>query len=374
MGGFMFRQLFVFLLSVALIFVFGSCTTTSEPTQDNSDIPSDPVDVDVPALDHDNLVPTATFTKTSGNETRIKVNLLGLVDPTTLVPIDLYADYDDGFHNFYLEEDGVVKGVKLTKVSSSTQLKADIVFTVDNSGSMGEEADSVAIRIVEFANFLAQQGLDAQFGCVGYDGWVNGGLNLSDHLTLETYLNDRTGYNSGTYRTYGFYGPDSANLEATADEYFSDVYGENGVVGVFFADSLYNWRPGAQKVYINFTDEPTQPGGLYSWSTAALCEKLLGSATVHTVFSEDTTWYSGYWQDLWQERPWDMSKCTGGTVKFVSNDASDLNLIDLPVTGALSNSYLVEYVTSSASGTHTVVITVSTSTADGRIEYTDISY
>ena len=105
-----------------------------------------------------------------------------------------------------------------------------------------------------------------------------------------------------------------------------------------------------------------------------MCEKLLGKATVHTVFSEDTTLSSGNWVNLWEERPWDMSKCTGGTVKFVSNDASDLNLIDLPVTGALSNSYLVEYVTSSASGTHTVVITVSTSTADGRIEYTDKSY
>jgi hypothetical protein len=161
MGGFMLRQLVVFLLSISLILVFGSCTTTSEPTQDNSDIPSNPVDVDVPVLQHNNLVPSATFTKTDGNASRIKVNLLGMVDPMTLEPIDLYADYNDGFYNFYLEEDGVVKGVKLTKVSSSTKLKADIVFTVDNSGSMGDEADSIAIRIVEFANFLVQQGLDA---------------------------------------------------------------------------------------------------------------------------------------------------------------------------------------------------------------------
>jgi hypothetical protein len=127
-------------------------------------------------------------------------------------------------------------------------------------------------------------------------------------------------------------------------------------------------------VFINFTDEPTQPGGYYEWSTAAMCEKILGEATVHTVFSDDTTWYAGYWEDLENERPWEMSTCTGGTYKFVSSDASDLNLLDLPVTGALSNSYLVEYVTSASSGTHTVVITVSTSTADGKIEYIDISY
>jgi hypothetical protein len=99
----MVKQIFVLLLSLTLIAVFGSCSSTSEPAPNNSDIPSDPVDVDVPALDHDNLVPSATFTKTLGNESRIKVNLLGLVDPTTLVPIDLYADYNDGFYNFYLE-------------------------------------------------------------------------------------------------------------------------------------------------------------------------------------------------------------------------------------------------------------------------------
>jgi hypothetical protein len=371
----MFRHVLIFALTALLIIMLGSCSNTSEPKTTNDDIPKDPEGISVPDLSKNNIVPAATFTKSSGNDSRIKVNLLGLVDPESLEPIDLYADYNDGLYNFFLEEDGVVKGVKLTKVSTSTQLKADIVFTVDNSGSMSEEADSIAARMVDFANFLSQQGLDAQFGCVGYDGWVNGAMNLSDHTSLETFLNDRYwSQYEGTYRTYGFYGPDSANLEEVANTYFADVWGENGVVGVFYADSIFSWRPGAQKVFINFTDEPTQPGGYYEWSTAAMCEKMLGLATVHTVFSEDTAYYTNSWEDLYQERPWDMSWCTGGTVKFVSSDANDLNLLDLPVTGALSNSYLIEYITSSAAGTHTVVITVSTSTADGRIEYIDISY
>ena len=33
---------------------------------------------------------------------------------------------------------------------------------------------------------------------------------------------------------------------------------------------------------------------------------MVGKATVHTVFSEDTTY--GYWQDLYNERPWKMSE------------------------------------------------------------------
>jgi hypothetical protein len=370
----MLKLIIIFLLSLKMIVAFNSCSSTSEPVPDNSDIPPNPTDIEVPAVIHKNLVPAVTFTKTSGNETRIKVNLLGLVEPNTLEPIELYADYRDGLYNFYLEEDWIVKGVKLTKVSSSTKLKADIVFTVDNSGSMNEEADSIAARIVEFTNFLTLKGLDVQFGCVGYYGEVNGGLNLTDHQILETYLNDRTNYNTGTDRTVGFYGPDSAILKQTAIEQYSIIKRENGVVGVLYANSLFNWRPGAQRIFINFTDESTYPEGFYVWSTAAMCENLIGVATVHTVFSKDTTLSSGNWVDLWEERPWDMSKCTGGTVIFVSSDASDLNLLDLPVTGALSNSYLVEYVTSSPSGKHTIVVTVSTNTADGKIEYSNISY
>jgi hypothetical protein len=370
----MFRHVLFLLFFFMLILFFSACNQTStEPTADNSDIPADPTDVIVPNLQFNNIVPAATFTRADGNASRIQVNLLGLVDPNTLDPIELFANYEGGTYNFYLEEDGIVKGVKLTKVSSSTTLKADIVFTVDNSGSMDDEANAIAARIIDLANYLSQQGLDAKFGCVGYDGWVNGGVNLTDENTLEYFLNDRY-YSSfgGTYRTYGFYGPDSASLEDNAWEYYSDVYGENGVVGVFFADSLFNWRPGAQRVFINFTDEPTQPGGVYKWSTANLCEKILGKATVHTVFSEDSSYYS--WSELYAERPWEMSNCTGGTVKFVSNDASDLNLLDLPVTGALSNSYLVEYVTTGSSGTHDVVITVTSTNADGKIEYIDIRY
>lgn len=369
----MFKHVLFLLFSFMLMIFLAACGQTStEPAADNSDIPADPVDVIVPNLQFNNILPSATFIRTDGNASRIQVNLLGLVDPSTLDPIELFANYEGGTYNFYLEEDGIVKGVKLTKVGINTTLKADIVFTVDNSGSMSEEADSIASRIVDLANFLSQQGLDAQFGCVGYDGYVNGGINLTDENALESFLNDRLYYNYGTYRTYGFSGPDSASLEQNAWDYFSEVYGENGVVGVLFADSLFSWRAGAQRVFINFTDEPTQPGGQYEWSTAAMCEKILGKATVHTVFSEDSSYYS--WQELYDERPWDMSSCTGGTVKFVSSNASDLNLIDLPVTGALSNSYLVEYVTSNSSGSHNVVITVVSATADGKIEYIDINY
>jgi len=368
----MFKRFVLYVFTFTLVTIFACTKDSSGPKVNNDDIPPDPSNITVPTTSYDNLIPAATFGKTSGNPSRIRVNLLGLVNPNTLLPLVLNGDYAGGGYNFYLEEDGIIKGVKLTKVSTSTVLTADIVFTVDNSGSMDQEADSVANSILEFADYLSGKGLNVRFACVGYWGEVTGAINFTDKNKLSNYLNNRTGYDYGTYRTEGFSGADSAQLEESAYTFASNIYNENGVVAVLFADSLFSWRAGAQRVFINFTDEPTQPDGYYDWSTAYLCEKILGRATVHTVFSEDTTYYS--WQDLYDERPWAMSQCTGGTVKFVDEYATGLNLVDLPVAGALSNSYLVEYVTTGSNATHTVVITVKVTGADGKIEYANINY
>ncbi len=223
---------------------------------------------------------------------------------------------------------------------------------------MGEEADSVAASIIDFANFLQSSGLDVKFAVVGYDGFVNGGINFTSAQALSNYLNRET----GTYRTYYFAGADSASLTNRA-YLFGYAPGENGVIAAIFADSVYAWRSGAQRVFINFTDEPTQSDGS-QWNNAMGCSLFSGKATVHTVFSQDSTYYSSYWSN-YDERPWEFSKCTGGTIKFIPNNAAGLSLRDLPVAGALANSYLVEYVTSKTGQAHTVKITVYTTNADG---------
>lgn len=235
---------------------------------------------------------------------------------------------------------------------------------------MGQESDSIAVRIIDFVNFLASSGLDLQVGAVGYNGRVSGAINLTTAAALSAYLN-RPGFIS-TSRTVGFSGPDSARLQTAAASHATGIGGENGIVGVTFADSLFSWRSSAQRVYVNFTDEPTQPSNLAFWSTEGLCARWQpGKGTIHTVFSADTT---QSWSRLLRERPWDLSACTGGTVKFVPATAAGLDLRTLPVTGALASSRLVEFVSASASGQHTVVITVKTSTADGKTTFSNISY
>ena len=364
----MFKKVLVVMFSVLLVAVLSCSKSSTEPEDPNSDIPPNPANINVPATVFNNLIPSATFQKVSGNESRIKVNLLGLVDPSTGTPIELDANYGGTTYNTFLEEDSILQGLKLTKVSTGNVLKSDIVFTVDNSGSMSQESDSVAARIIDFATFLTNSGLDAVFGCVGYYGEVTGAINLTDQTQLASFLNR----NTGTYRTKGFAGPDSALFDSLANIYAPGVSGENGVVAILFADSLFSWRAGSQRIFINFTDEPTQPNYIEKWSTSNLCNELLGRATVHTVFSRDSSYYS--WTPLYRERPWKMSECTGGTMKFIPSDASGLDLTTLPVAGALANSYLLEYVTGNPNGTHTVTITVKTASVDGKIVYTDISY
>ena len=356
-----------FLLILALVFtslVYFSCDTTEDPA-DNSDIPGDPTGVTVPTPTKNNVLPSASFTTTGS---RVKLNLLGLIDPTTNQPLTLtYNSSNPQASNIFVEEDGIVKGLKVSKVGTGNVLTADIVFCVDNSGSMGQEADSVAASIIEFANFLQSSGLDVKFAVVGFDSYPNGGLNFTNAQTLSNYLN-RSGV-SGTSRTYEFSGPDSAALETRAYN-FGNAAGENGVIAAIFADSVYSWRAGAQRVFINFTDEPTQSLTNGMWNNAMGCSLLSGKATVHTVFSEDST----YWTfDFDDERPWELSKCTGGTTKFIPNTAAGLNLKDLPVAGALANSYLVEFVSAKTGVAHTVKVTVYTSTADG-VQTFNITY
>lgn len=363
----MLKKLFLIML-VAMGLIFIGCDKAGDDDNSNNDIPADPVNVTPPTPQKNNVQPTASF---SNEGERIKLNLQGLVDPTTKQPITLFYSADNpSASNIFVQQNGVTKGLLVTKVGTNTTLKADVIFTVDNSGSMGAEADNVADGINAFATALANSGLDVQFGCVGYGDYsrVTGAINITTASNLSAYLNRSGTY--GTYRTMGYGGADATTLETNANNY-GNVGGENGVQACLFAYEYFAWRAGASKVFVNFTDEPTQPNSSdFSFNTAQLCNTLGGIATVHTVFSEDTSYFSNYWSQ-YDERPWKMSECSGGTVKFIANDASDLVLSDLPVVGALSNSYLVEYVKGSSTVQQwTVKVTIYTSTADGSTTYT----
>ena len=356
----------VLYLQLFLVLLFLSCAENGTQPQKSNDIPPDPANVTVPTPTMNNVKPAVSTPGVSSGV--ITTNLTGMIGSDGN-PIELaYNSENPSSSTIFVTEDGTVKGLKLVKVSSTNPQQADIVFTVDNSGSMGQEADSVAAGIIEFAKFLVSNGLNVKFGIVGYSGSINGAINFTDKDKLEAYLTNRDGYElSGTRRTRGFAGPDSADIELAAYEVnYTVTSSENGVIGVLFADSNFSWRAGAQRVFINFTDEPTQSNG-EKWNTAEMCSAISGSATVHTVFSRDSSYYGSSWS-IYRERPWAMSECTGGTIMFLDEQASSLNLTTLPLSTALVNSYTLSYNGRVNNSTHTIIVTIKANNGDGKTE------
>ncbi len=304
--------------------------------------------------------------------------MTGIFDPQAKSFLELKGSARSD-QNFWLEEDGNSRGVEVRELANtSTTLPLDVVFIVDNSGSMSEESDSVASQMLRFTNFLLSKKLDARFGCVGQFGNVRGALNLNTMAALDKYLTGRG--QRGTSRTVGFDGPDAVDLQTKAKTFHQTVTAENSIVAMFFADQHFAWRPGASRVYIVFTDDVTYPGSNATFNNINFQKSWKpDQGTAHVVFSLD----NGYWKSAvpdtavrarWSaayNRPWELAQFTGGTVKVIHSDCRDLSLIDLPVTQALTSSYLVEFCSSDATKEHALRLTLRTANgaSDGSRTY-----
>lgn len=320
---------------------------------DESGIPSDSEASPNPQVSGSNTaIPNVQF---SSDGKIISINMSGVQNPNG--GWMTFAGTGLPEQNIWVEVDGKPKGILVINNDGETSKKkmVDLVFLVDNSGSMSEEADKLAQEIVSWATKLSQQNIDIRFGCVGYgnssgrDG-VCGALNLTDLNSISTYLNRST----GTERTVGFGGTDAASLQQAAINYRNSS-GECGAEALHYADEQFSFRTGANRIYVNFTDEPNQPGSSSKnsveyfrsqehWNTT--------QGTVHTVYSSTDRNVD--------EKPWLLSEYTGGTTLYAKSDFSDVSLDALPVTGAIANSYIIQFKDNSTQddGTHTVTITI----------------
>lgn len=260
--------------------------------------------------------------------------------------------------NVWVEIGGVQKSIKVINsddvVSRSrsnwvTKAKADVVFLVDNSGSMSEEANKVAEEILQWANKLSQT-MDVKFGCVGIDHrYVNGALDITDVNTLSDYLNSNY---SGTSRTQHF-GQNMKtcptgweNLKAKASNY-SNAGGECGGIMLHFANENFTFREGANRFYVYFTDEPNQPGSHYDWSVLTVKNGSeyynwsSNNGVIYTVFSSKDNHKN--WQNWsYQEDPCLFSTYTGGQI--IETDGNfNISLDELPVTGAIFKSFIITF-------------------------------
>ena len=253
--------------------------------------------------------------------------------------------------NVWLEINGKQKGVKVYNGEENllSKAKADVIFLIDNSGSMDEEANKVAEEVIRWSEKLSLT-MDVQFGCVGIDHrYINGALNITDVNTLHDYLN----VYSGTDRTAHFGEnmttppADYSVLEQSANNY-KNAGGECGGIMLHYADENFTFRKGANRFYVYFTDEPNQPGRDFRWSVLSVDKQSeyynwdASKGVIYTVFSDE---YSSpeNWTDWgYDENPYLFSEYTGGTILTTGSDFN-INLDELPITGAITQSFVFTF-------------------------------
>lgn len=347
------KQLFSLMIAAGL-FSLASCTVEDNGSTGVITVPGIPADTEadpnptLPDAPNTNVANINYVVETASNGNKvIRFDLTGIQSPENPTEwLRLYGT-NTSEQNIWISIDDLPKGFTIENtIDSEEQVSAvDLVFLVDNSGSMGEEANAVAKEILDWSKMLSKT-LDMRFGCVGYDydGEVNGAINMCDINEIDAFLNRSGRY--GIERTMGFEGPDKDNLYSQRRKYWTgrNTADECGVSSLRYADDLFNFRKNTNRVYVNFTDEPNYPQGNEPMSTLWVKDPNnwpTTKGTIHTVYS--STYVNWTERPLWEEYPWNLSAYTGGTEIKTNSSFSGVSLSTLPITGALQNSYIIKF-------------------------------
>ena len=163
---------------------------------------------------------------------------------------------------------------------------ADIIFLMDNSGSMSEEQQSVQNNMIAFVDSLVAAGVDFNLGLCRYGDFSNNGNPVIEDNGILT--NDA--------------------------EYFKNVVWarnvidggtEPGYYAVTQSASSFSFRPGSQKIFIEITDEtPDQGGATQQEAINALVNNsitffALTEADLYTMFTPLTQASNGNVFDIY---------------------------------------------------------------------------
>jgi pimeloyl-ACP methyl ester carboxylesterase len=218
-------------------------------------------------------------------------------------------------NNFICTENGVQQNdlfnVTPPDTGSSVRL-ADIVFLIDASGSMGAEISAVRDRVRAFASALALSDIDYRLGLVQFGNSTSYGPNPlvfnNGNLTSDVEL----------FR--GFI----SQLQATGSF-------EPGFLALRMAVQEFDFRPGAQKVFILISDEDSDD------RNKQLTIELLqaNGVTVHTAVSCSS--------GLSQTDYCDDTSVRGMTGGILFNVVGPYDQILDTIASQTASSYLVHY-------------------------------
>jgi von Willebrand factor type A domain len=217
---------------------------------------------------------------------------------------------------------------------------ADIVFLIDCSGSMGGEIADVRNNVIDFANALATSSIDYRLGLVRF-GYGSGNPYLFNNGNL-------TG-DSTTFR--GFV----ASLRASGGY-------EPGFMAIQQAITGFNFRPGAQKIFLIITDEDSDAGN----KQTTINMLLANSITLHAAARCNSGNSQSHYCNSTSVRA-----ATGGLLFGVS---SSYNTILDTIVEQASSTYVVRYKSSNPIFDQTVRNVEIFATADGETDSDTVSY
>ena len=184
----------------------------------------------------------------------------------------------------------------------------DIVFIVDNSGSLDDEQAAIENNFFNFIDDLETSGLNFNLGLVRY-----GQDAFRGNPILE----------------------DNGNLTGDADYFANDVFQRNvtdggnepGYQAIQEAAIGFNFRPGAQRVFVIITDE--EPGQSSTTSQIATDAVLANSVTVFALTQMDLNT--------------DFEQVTSETNGAIFDILASFDFVFDAISAEISNTYLIRY-------------------------------
>jgi hypothetical protein len=218
--------------------------------------------------------------------------------------------------NFRIYENGILQAshFNVTQPGESRGSRlADIIFIMDNSGSLQNERDAVAQNVSAFVNNLSSSGIDYALGLCRYGSSNSGGLPIIE---------------------------DDGVLTSDVDYFKSNVWTRNqtgggtepGYLAIKQSASDFAFRPGAQKIFIIITDETPKQGTGTLNDALSLC--MNNSITLFALTYADLYFL--------------FTPVTDATHGSVYDIRSDFNEILAYISNTVSSAYVLEYSSSSS--------------------------